>query len=31
MYEKEKYGITFSVDSRVELIFGMLSKLKKGN
>lgn len=31
MYEKQKYGITFSIDSRVELIFGMLSKLKKEN
>lgn len=31
MYEKLKYGITFSIDPRVELIFGMLSKLKKEN
>ncbi len=29
MYGKEKYGITFSVDARVELIFGIVSKLKK--
>jgi len=29
MYEELKYGVSFSVDARVELIFGMLSKLKK--
>lgn len=31
MYSQEKYGITFQIDARVELIFGMLSKLKKEN
>ncbi|MBR2833211.1 MAG: DUF4932 domain-containing protein [Bacilli bacterium] len=31
MYEEKKYGITFMIDPRVELIFGMLSKLKKEN
>lgn len=29
MYEEEKYGITFSVDARVEFLFGILSKFKK--
>lgn len=29
MHEELKYGISFSVDARVEFIFGMLSKLKK--
>ncbi len=29
MYEELKYGVSFMVDARVELIFGMLSKLKK--
>ena len=31
MYNVEKYGLAFSIDARVELIFGMLSKLKKEN
>lgn len=31
MYKEQKYGITFSIDPRTELIFGMLSKLKKEN
>lgn len=29
MYEEKKYGITFSVDARVELIFGIMSKAKE--
>ena len=29
MYSKSRYGINFIIDARVELIFGMLSKLKR--